>query len=346
VCSRPAPGLDYREFARAGWRARGRLRGRRTLAHSDEAPAQRGTPVFRRALERLFNGRDSHLLAAPDLATAAAAKAAEDAARDAELKRKAEEEAARDREIKKQKEEAEKRLAEERKRLREEEMEKEAAEKRRRVERQSGDPDGSQRRAGDLPVSSAQNLDPELGLLVLRPRAGGDGEGAAGAGTHSLVIVSANSSNKKMKPHTILAAWWEGTRLTTKGGPDAFRYELTPTTPVFYKGSGERLTVQKCVAKHPECSSIAGYEKFTVVGSTPKVLKPKNAAVSMSLGWQRDDMEKSADLVLNTARGSASVKVLWQLKWSEKEKELQPLGVCIQTEKQMVIPGDGELALI
>ncbi|MCP4239335.1 MAG: hypothetical protein GY772_02125 [bacterium] len=276
------------------------------------------------------------------------AKAAEEAAKEAEQKA-AEQESKRKADEAERKRKAEDEAAEEAKRAKTVKTEKEVAAKATGEEQRKegkpvdravvAEPASVKLREGDRPVVSGTGLDANIGQMVVR---------GTGRKDKALIIISHAATNKTNPPNTFLATWQDSTKLTSKAPPGSFPYDIAPKSLVVYKAAGgtlSHMTLQKCVGLHPTCTGVLGFAPFPSPGNVPKKLEPGREGNQMSLAFEGDGKAELSTEVVELARKSSWVKVFWIMKWAEKTRQLVPHGVAITSLKQVVLPGLGELKL-
>ena len=112
---------------------------------------------------------------------------------------------------------------------------------------------------------------------------------------------------------------------------------------VWSKTSQKKLTLEKCLTQvHPLCKQVWGFVPF-VAGSLPKSLA-KQATGARSFDTKHGDGEQILR-VIELCRSKASVSLLWIMKMEDAKGRLSPSGLALVTNKLMVLPGGGELAL-
>ena len=94
---------------------------------------------------------------------------------------------------------------------------------------------------------------------------------------NKLVVVSTAQGPKRLKKHTSLIQWSDGTNLTTKPqGPKFLPLELSPCMLVHCKEESGCVTLAKAYKDHwTAYDHIVGFQKFTK-GKLPKALLPED----------------------------------------------------------------------
>ena len=98
-------------------------------------------------------------------------------------------------------------------------------------------------------------------------------------GEDKLILLSTATGPKKVKKHTILAQWTDGTKVTSSPMESCkiLSLEFSPTTLVYCKEAQAVLTLKKAYTDHWSAyDSITGFQKFTK-GTFPKQLVPEDA---------------------------------------------------------------------
>ena len=95
---------------------------------------------------------------------------------------------------------------------------------------------------------------------------------------NKLVVVSKATGPKKIKKHTSLAQWSDGTMVTSKPGSYKFwPLELSSQSLVYCKEGQGIMTLAKAYTTHWNAyDHITGFQKFTK-GNLPKILVPEDA---------------------------------------------------------------------
>ena len=131
------------------------------------------------------------------------------------------------------------------------------------------------------------------------------------------MLVSTATGNKKVKKHTQLIQWSDGTVLTRKPKDNkVFPFDVAPSTLIYCKEAAAFETLSKAYAAHwTEYDHIMGYQKFTK-GKLPKVLNPEDADKRRHLlGRQRtrEDQTVAAFGRNNPRSGMSSVRFVYCL---------------------------------
>ena len=101
------------------------------------------------------------------------------------------------------------------------------------------------------------------------------------------------------------------------------------------------MTLEKCVKKvHPMCKDIFGYIP-SPAGTPPKVLAQQQGSIN-NFDSKRADRHVILKAI-DAARGTAVCTVMWIMEFYVPRNRLQPLGVTLIANKQMVVPAGGEL---
>ena len=88
------------------------------------------------------------------------------------------------------------------------------------------------------------------------------------------------------------------------------------------------------------CKDIFGYIPFPA-GTPPKMLTAQPGAIK-KFDSKRADRHVILQAI-DAARGTAACTVLWIMEFDVPRNRLQPLGVTLIANKQMVVPAGGEL---
>ena len=167
------------------------------------------------------------------------------------------------------------------------------------------------------------------------------------SGATRLLLVSLDSSNKKLMKETVMYTWTKHMMLSTRAPPDNIAYTLTPKTLVLCDVTLSVMSVAKC-AKNAAVVQIWGYQAFPA-GAVPKVLTPlRDVTHRLSLKDTMPEPERVRNLGwLRVARDLIHAQVFWVMtaKTENGLKILEPKGVALINPKQIVLHGGKELDL-
>ena len=170
--------------------------------------------------------------------------------------------------------------------------------------------------------------------LVLRSAVGGE----------KLVLVSSDSSNKKMAKETELMRWQANTHLTTRAPETAYEYNLTPKTVVYNADEATLMNVAKCV-KNSASTQVFSYNSFPA--GNLKALVPDREGVVYRFSF-KDSMgaeeRAHAEAAVVRARECTHAALFWIMKKNEKNG-LEPRGLIFMNTKQLTLLGGGEFDL-
>lgn len=123
-------------------------------------------------------------------------------------------------------------------------------------------------------------------------------------------------------------------------------WDINLKSDILWKDNMKRYKLDKLLKELcPTVGDIWKYVPFPA-GALPKVLVKKEPMKSygfVSKATEKDVHHK----IIKLARSCTSVSVMWILKATPvaKPEKLEPSGLAIVTNKQMVLPGSGELCL-
>ena len=282
-------------------------------AASSQVPV--GNVSFKGALDALFDSQRSQLPeeAAQNERKAEQERAAEEAQKALEERKKAQEEEESKRKLEEERSQAE----QEAKRLKTEEDER-----KRLAEAVAGKPPG---------VSAGTQFVNELtapNAVVALNEAG------------KVIISSKEEKNSKILKDTVLVSWtsdikMETDEVTTK------EWDLNMKSDVLLKSTMKRHRLDKLLKDYPKVGEVWKYTPFPA-GTTPKVLvkkAPQHVHGFASKSVQKEIIHK----FIAAARNCTTVSLLWILRLTNKKDALEPCGLALVTNKQLFLPGSGDL---
>ena len=127
---------------------------------------------------------------------------------------------------------------------------------------------------------------------------------------HKLQAVNLASTPKKIKKHTSLVQWSEGTNLTTRSTSKYLALELGPSTLVYCKEGAGVMALSKAYKDHWAAYDwFLGYQKFTK-GKLPKALVPEGSKRYLTISDPDKVQIQEATLqqVVEAARDSSGLQ--------------------------------------
>jgi hypothetical protein len=153
-----------------------------------------------------------------------------------------------------------------------------------------------------------------------------------------LRVQNMKGSSRKLPPKTVLQIWRLG-RLV-EGTPAVKQFVLAKASELIVTGDAEKAqltTVAAYVAAH-SITQIYQHGKFPV-GSSPNTFVCKK-----QVGYVPAPSEASiVPAVLAAVVGASNSKVAWVM--ARVDDKLAPVGIALVTTKQLVVPGNGVMAL-
>jgi hypothetical protein len=153
-----------------------------------------------------------------------------------------------------------------------------------------------------------------------------------------LRVQNMKGSSRKLPPKTVLQIWRLG-RLV-EGTPAVKQFVLAKASELIVTGDAEKAqltTVAAYVAAH-SITQIYQHGKFPV-GSSPNTFVCKK-----QVGYVPAPSEASiVPAVLAAVVGASNSKVAWVM--AKVADKMAPVGIALVTTKQLVVPGNGVMAL-
>ena len=160
-----------------------------------------------------------------------------------------------------------------------------------------------------------------------------------------LVIVSSETTNKKIPKDTVVMSWTND--VGVKADECATQeWDINLKSEILWKDTMKRLKLDKLMKE--VCPQVAEIWKYTPfpAGTLPKVLVKKEPQKSYGFMSKAPDKEIFYKII-KLARACTSVSVVWILKGTPvgKVEKLEPSGLAIVLNKQLVLLGSGELEM-
>ena len=160
-----------------------------------------------------------------------------------------------------------------------------------------------------------------------------------------LFLVSLDATNKKIPKDTVIMTWTNEVGVKADEC-SAQEWDINLKSDILWKDNMKRYKLDKLLKEL--CPAVGDIWKCVPfpAGALPKVLvkkEPQKRYGFISKAAEKDLHYK----IIKLARSCTSVSVMWILKATPaaKAEKLEPCGLAIVTNKQMVLPGSGELCL-
>ena len=156
-----------------------------------------------------------------------------------------------------------------------------------------------------------------------------------------IVIASQEDTNKKIAKDTVLISWTNETGMKSED-IGTKEWDLSLKSEVLLKDTMKRYRLDKLMKEvTPQVAEIWKYTAFPP-GSLPKVLvkkQPQHVYNFVSKSAQKEAIHK----LIHLGRSATSCSLLWIVKAGGKNNEiLEPRGLALVTNKQVVLPGKGK----
>ena len=156
-----------------------------------------------------------------------------------------------------------------------------------------------------------------------------------------VILASAEATNKKLPKDTVLVSWTSDSALKTEG-ENTKEWNVGWKTEVIWKSDNKRYRLEKLIKEVcPNVGEICKYAPFPA-GAWPTVLVKKDPTKNhsfLSKATEKEHIHK----VVRLAQETTSISVLWVLE--KKSARLDPVGLALVTNKQLVLHGSGELIM-
>ena len=153
-----------------------------------------------------------------------------------------------------------------------------------------------------------------------------------------LRINNVKGSSRKLPPKTVLQVWRGGKLVEEASAVKQFVVKKASELVVTIDGGkAQMITIAAYVAAH-NITQIYQHGKFPA-GHSPSALVCKKL-----VGYVPTESEASIiPAVIAAAAGASNCKVLWVM--AKVEDKLAPVGLALVTTKQLLVPGNGVVAL-
>ena len=155
-----------------------------------------------------------------------------------------------------------------------------------------------------------------------------------------VVISSKEEKNTKILKDIVFVSWTSDVRMETDEVATK-EWGLNMKSDVMLRTTMKRQRLDKLLKEHSKVAEVWKYTPFPA-GTIPKVLVKK--APQQVYGFASKSAQKqSIHKFVAAARNCTTASLLWILKLTKEENGIEPCGLALVANKQMLLPGSGEV---
>ena len=161
----------------------------------------------------------------------------------------------------------------------------------------------------------------------------------------AIYIVSKETATKKIAKDTVLVSWLAETGVKSEN-LGTVEWEPSLKSEVVVKDTMKRYRLDKLLKEvYPQAGEIYKHKEFPA-GTLPKVLVKNNPQTTYSF-YSKAKEKEAIHKFINAAKDCTLCSVFWIVKLSSSSTppRLEPCGLAVVSNKQMALPGNGELCL-